>query len=172
MLPPQNRGAVSYRIRHAVTGDEAHLVRFMIGLQKVEEALNTDRAPAQDMAESHLMFLRREVAENQGCVLVAVPEEGEDVPIAFALASVECFGGTYIRKEKRSVAWMHDLYVDEAHRGTEVLDLLFTATEAHFKALGIDRIVIAHVAGNDRARAAYLKRGFVPYESILERAID
>ena len=162
---------MGYTIRHAVPEDTPHLVRFMEGLQRVEEPMNPDRAPAKEMAASHVAFLLGEVAENGGCTFVAIPD-GSDQPIGFALSSLETFGGTYIREEVRRSAWIHDLWVDEEHRGGEVVDLLFAATEEHYRAMGIKRLMIVYVDGNDRAGRAYLKRGFKPYESILERPID
>ena len=162
---------MGYTIRLALPSDEPHLVRFMEGLQRVEEPLNPDRAPAEEMAAPHIAFLLGEVATHGGCTFVAVPE-GSDTPIGFALSIQETFFGTYIRKEVSTVGWLHDLWVDEAHRGGDVVDLLFAATEDFFRQRGVTRMIIAYVEGNERAKQAYLKRGFKPYEQILERPIS
>lgn len=161
---------MGYTIRHAVPEDDPHLVRFLSSLQRFEMDLATDRAPPEEAGPAHIAYLQGAIEERGGCTLLAIPD-GDNVPVAFCMSVIDQFVGAYIRDDRRTVAWIQDLWVDEDHRGGEVVDLLFAETEAYFREMGISRLIIAHVEGNDRARAAYLKRGFTPYEALLERII-
>lgn len=156
-------------IRPAQPDDRPHLVRFMAGLQETERALHPSRRPGAEAAEDHFAYLEAYCAAHDGLILCAAPPDGP--PVAFLLGYIEDFGGHYLYPDHRRVGWIADLWIEPAERGGDLLDRLLAKAEAHFTALGITRLMLAFVTGNARAEAAYRKRGFTDYETILEREI-
>ncbi|MEQ8443821.1 MAG: GNAT family N-acetyltransferase [Alphaproteobacteria bacterium] len=160
---------MSYRVRPAAGNDRPVLIRFMAALQDVEHALHPDRPAGAGSSEAHLDYLIAECAANDSQVVLAVGADG--TPVGFAIWMVEDFGGHYVLPEHRNVGWVSDIWIEPAHRGRNILDLFLTAAEDHFRALGISRLMLAYLRGNEGARLAYERRGFTAYETILERDI-
>jgi len=159
-----------YSLRPSTAEDRPVLIRFMAALQDVEHALHPDRPPGAETAEAHFEYLRNECAEHQGQFLIA--ENPDGAPVGFILFMVDDFGGHYVHPDHRHVGWVSDIWIEPEHRGQGILDMMFAAAEDHFRALGITRLMLAHLKGNDTARDAYLRRGFTAYETILERKIS
>ncbi len=159
------------RFRDAVLpGDLAVLTRFMAGLQDLEHALHPGRQTGADGAEAHVVYLAGEIAAKQGRMIMAETAAGE--PIAMMVCVVEDIGGHFLYPESRVVGYIYDLWIEPEYRGGDLLDRLIALAEAHFKALGLSLLMLSYLVGNDRARMAYEKRGFVPNEVLMERPIE
>ena len=142
----------------------------MAALQETERALHDSRPPGEEMAAAHTAYLLERVAADDGCALVALDAAGQ--PVGFLIGFVEAAGGAYKTPAYARVGFISDLYVTEAARGGPVTDALLDAAAAHFRALGIEQLMLAYVEGNEAARRAYEKRGFRPYERLLTKPID
>lgn len=161
---------MTFTLREAVMPqDQAVLTRFMAGLCDLEHALHPGRQSGADGAEAHLLYLAREVAENNGLIILAETAPGSAA--GMMICAVEDLGGHYLYPENRVVGFVYDLWIEPAHRGSALLDMLLDHAEAHFRSIGITLMMISHLAGNDRAAAAYRKRDFRPVEIMLERRI-
>jgi ribosomal protein S18 acetylase RimI-like enzyme len=64
-----------------------------------------------------------------------------------------------------------DICVLPAHRGQRIAAALLEAMEAHLAAAGVAWLRINVLAGNDAARAAYVRAGYVPYEILHEKRL-
>lgn len=156
------------RIRPATTADRPALESFMAALQEHERALHDSRLPGSAMAADHLAYLLGEVAQCQGCCLIA--ERGGS-PIGFLIGVVERQAGRYLAGGYDAMGLITDVYLVEEARGGDALDALLAAAEAHFRALGIGRLLLFHLEANAPAARAYAKRGFAPYERVLVKRI-
>jgi ribosomal protein S18 acetylase RimI-like enzyme len=65
------------------------------------------------------------------------------------------------------VAELDTLSVLPEERGNGLGGLLMDAVYAELRALGIEELGVAVMAGNDRALAFYERRGFVPYLRLM-----
>lgn len=155
------------RLRDAGPQDRPCLTAFMAHLQDYEREIHPSRPPGEKVADDHLTYLEAECAAKQGRILVAVDEA--DIPVAFVILMVEDFGGHYLYPDHQKVGWVSDLWIEPAYRGGSLLDDFLSEAEQHFSQLGLKRMMLSHLCGNAGARKAYDKRGFHPYETILER---
>lgn len=155
-------------VRPASDADRPTLEAFMAALQEHERALHDSRLPGAAMAAEHLAYLLGEVAEHQGCCLIA---ERGGTPIGFLIGVVERQAGRYLAGGYDAMGLITDVYLVDAARGTDALDALLAAAEAHFRALGVGRLLLFHLEENAPAARAYAKRGFAPYERVLIKRI-
>ncbi|MBP5858863.1 GNAT family N-acetyltransferase [Marivibrio halodurans] len=164
---------MSFTIRDATEADRPTLTRFMAALQEVERALHPSRRPGAAMAADHLDHLLGKVADHLGCCLIAEAsgEEG-GAAIAFLIGFVEEDEGHYLTVDYAAPAHISDLYVVVDWRGRGVAEAMMEAAEAHFRALGVRRMTISYVAGNEPAARAYEKRGFAPYLQTLVKPLS
>lgn len=161
---------MTFLVRDAVLPqDQPALIRFMAGLCDLEHALHPGRQTGADGAEAHFHYLVGEISKHRGRMFIA--ESGNGDAAAMLICAVEDFGGHYLYPRNRVVGYIHDLWIEPAYRGSELLDLLLTKAEEHFHTIGISVMMISHIVGNDVAAAAYKKRGFQPNEIMMERPI-
>lgn len=156
-------------LRDAGPGDRPAVVAFMARLQDHESTIHSSRPPGAEVAADHVAYLERECRDNDGRIVIAV--DPEDRPIALAIFLVEDFGGHFLYPDHQRVGWVSDLWIEPDHRGGTVLDSLLEEAERHFKSLGLTRMMLSFLTENEGARKAYRRRGFQPYEEILEREI-
>ncbi len=153
----------------ALPEDLPVLTRFMAGLCDVEHALHPGRRTGADGAEAHVRYLAREVAANRGRMILAETPQGGAA--GMMICAVEDMGGHYLYPDHQVVGYVYDLWIEPVHRGGPLLDMLLDCAEAHFRDLGMTVMMISYLVGNDRAAAAYEKRGFRPNEVMLERRV-
>lgn len=156
-------------IREATPADRPTLVGFMSALQEAERALEPNRAPGPDIADSHLASLERWVAKKPGGgVLVA---ELDGALAGFLVAAVIVDTGTYLPPETRTFGWISDLWVEPQARGNGIGRALIAAAEARLRAAGIGRVELAAVVGNADALALYERLGYRRYEVSLSKTL-
>jgi GNAT superfamily N-acetyltransferase len=160
---------MAYTLRAVTDADRTIAVRFMAALQDHERSIHPSRPPGAEMADAHLAWLEGESAEADGRVDLAWTEEGEAVGLLIYLVEEE--DGHHLRPDFARVGWITDIWIDPAHRGGPLLDQMLDRAAAHFRGLGLTRLMLAYLDGNDQARAAYAKRGFEPFETVMERSL-
>ncbi|MDF1748906.1 MAG: GNAT family N-acetyltransferase [Alphaproteobacteria bacterium] len=158
-------------VRKAVLPDDlATLIQFLGHLHDLEHAIDPARQTATDGADSHMQHLIQDAEKNQGLVAIAETPKGESV--GMMVCSVETFEGQYLYPSESRVGYISDLWIEPDHRGGSLLDDMIATAEAHFKALGLETLMLSYLVGNDRAAAAYTKRGFQPNEVQMKRKIS
>lgn len=158
--------------RPARPQDRPALVRFMGALQDFERTLHPDsRLPGAEMAEAHTAYLLEE-AETPGGLILIAEDEGSGRAVGMLIAYEIAQEGIYLTPAYDRAGWVSDLFIEEAARGAGALDALLEATQEHFRARGVKRLLLSYLAGNEAAARAYDKRGFAPYETVLAKAID
>ncbi|WP_331233741.1 GNAT family N-acetyltransferase [Natronorarus salvus] len=132
------------------TGDDAKTETY--------EGKLTDR-----YRERYLAWVDRCVADDPGCVAVAVEED--------------VVGYVFVLPGELSLIWdsavVNELYVDPEHRGTGVADELIEAAYAVAREqdLPLDRIVLDVDRANERARAFYARHGFEHWGEMVAREL-
>lgn len=158
-----------YALRPITAADRPTAVRFMGALQDLEVGMHASRLPANAMADAHLTWLETECAKADGRVELAWTDDY--VAVGLLIYLVEEEGGHYVTPAYRRVGWITDIWIEPTHRGGPLLDSMIDHAATHFRDLGLERLMLSYLDGNARARTAYAKRGFTPYETIMERAI-
>lgn len=158
-----------YLLRPATAADRPTAVRFMGALQDFETGMHASRLPADVIADAHLAWLETECAKADGRVELAWTDD--NVAAGLLIYLVEEEGGHYVTPAYKRVGWITDIWIEPAHRGGPLLDTMIDHAATHFRKLGLKRMMLSHLDGNARARAAYSRRGFTPYETIMERRI-
>jgi ribosomal protein S18 acetylase RimI-like enzyme len=155
--------ADQFSTRDFAPGDLAAVTAMMARLQDHERQISADRRPGSEIAAGHLSYLLDECSRKQGRVFVA--ERGGSV-VGFIVVMVEHFdeGDLHLYPMYKSFADITDLYVEENHRGRGIAGALLSAAEEHARAMGIERIKLAALSGNEEARAVYLRRGYREYD--------
>jgi ribosomal protein S18 acetylase RimI-like enzyme len=143
--------------------DQAAVTAMMARLQEHERQISADRRPGNEMAAGHLRYLLDECSRKQGRVFVA--ERGGSV-VGFIVVLMEQFdeADLHLYPCYKSFADITDLYVEEHHRGRGIAGALLSAAEEHARAIGIERIKLSALSGNEEARAVYLRRGYREYD--------
>lgn len=158
-------------VRKAVLPDDlSALIRFMGHLHDLEHAIDPARQTAADGADPHMRYQILDAQQNDG--LVALAETQGGLPVGMMVCSVSTFPGEYLYPSESRVGYINDLWIEPDYRGGTVLDDMIAMAEAHFKALGLKVLMLSYLAGNDRAEAAYAKRGFRPNEVQMKREIS
>jgi len=138
---------------------------FMAALQDYEATLHDNRLPGGAVADGFLAMEADKAARRNGRVLVA---EADGVPAGF-LICFQAAGDPYVTSAEKPYGWIADFFVHADHRGNGAGRALMDAAEAHFRAHGITVVRLQVLHANTRARAAYDRLGFTPYEQIVEK---
>ena len=156
-------------IRDAIPQDRPVLVRFMAALQEVERKLEPNRAPGDEIADSHLAALETWSAERPGGAIMVAEENGR--LLGFLVSGIETEAGTYLPPATRSYGWISDLWVEPDARGLGTGRALIAEAEERLRAAGLTRVGLAAVVGNTGAAALYEHLGYAPYEITLAKAL-
>jgi ribosomal protein S18 acetylase RimI-like enzyme len=123
--------------------------------------------------ERWLGWVRRCVAEEPGCVVVADAGAGGETGDAGAGTSAGLVGYAFVLPESLAFVWdaavLNEIYVADDRRGTGVADALVDAATEHARTqdLPLDRLVLDVDPDNDRARAFYRRHGFEPWGEMV-----
>jgi len=129
-----------------------------------------------------LAWVRRCVADDPGCVVVAEADAGVAAgsgasPGVEGPATAGLVGYAFLLPESLAFVWdaavLNELYVVPGCRGTGVADALFDAVidRARSQDLPLDRLVLDVDAENDRARAFYRRHGFEPWGEMVAKRL-
>ena len=118
--------------------------------------------------EAYVDRLRQEVAAQSGAILIA--EDGGRFLglVACVVAQDDAVQET---ADSNIHGYITDIYVVPERRGSGLAQALLRAAEAYLAPTGVSRLRINVLAANVRARRAYEKHGFEPYEVMYEKRL-
>ena len=141
----------------------------MSALQEAERALEPNRAPGPEIANSHLAALEAWAAKRPGGGILVAETDG--ALAGFLVAGVVVDTGTYLPPQTRTFGWISDLWVEPQARSKGIGRALIAAAEARLRAAGIGRVELAAVVGNADALALYERLGYRRYEVSLAKTL-
>ncbi|HEY4943839.1 MAG TPA: GNAT family N-acetyltransferase [Rhizomicrobium sp.] len=161
--------ASAFHIRDAeLPRDRPAILGFILGLQRFEHGVEPNRRLDDAVAEDYLQPLLRNLAEKDGRILIA--EDAQAAPIGWAVVH-EDEDDIYVIASERRFAYIAELFVVEAARGTGVGRALIAACEDWARARHVGILHIGVLPGNARARAVYERAGYAPYSLRLRKRI-
>jgi ribosomal protein S18 acetylase RimI-like enzyme len=134
--------------------DRDAVAALLLDLNRVENALTSDRHVAPEAGHDCLAENEPYIAEQGGAMLVA---EADGRVVGTLLMSFE-EEDAFVRPDLRNSAHVLDLCVDEDFRGRGIGRLLLA--EAERIAAGRSALLIGAIAGNERALGLYESAGF------------
>ncbi|HEX4301972.1 MAG TPA: GNAT family N-acetyltransferase [Rhizomicrobium sp.] len=157
------------RIRIAeLPRDRPAMLGFVDALQAFEHGFESNRRRDATVAEDYLQPLLQKLEEKDGEIFVAV--DVHDAPIGWGVVQADK-DDIYVIEAERRIAYIAELYLVEAARGTGVGRALIAACEDWARARGIGVLHIGVLPGNVRARAVYERAGFAPYALRLRKRL-
>jgi ribosomal protein S18 acetylase RimI-like enzyme len=155
-------------IRPYRESDRADVIATEIDLQEYERTLHDTRLPGSAVMEAYVDRLQQEVAAQSGAILIA--EDGGRFLglVACVVAQDDVVQET---ADSNVYGYISDIYVVPERRGSGLAQALLRAAEAHLEPTGVSRVRINVLAANARARRAYEKYGFEPYEVMYEKRL-
>ena len=153
MTPPL---APDVRIRPAVEADVPALGRLGASLMRLHYAFDQQRfiAPRGNPEEGYGWFLGSQLHDAEAVVLVA---ERAGAVVGYVYAGLE----PHSWKELREAAgFIHDVLVDEAHRGHGIATALLDAASDWLKAHGAPRVMLWTAEPNRAAQRLFEQAGF------------
>lgn len=146
--------------------DRALALRFIDGLQAFEHGVEPNRRIDATVAADHLAKMMRDAAERPGQVFVAEGDDGAAIGWAVVQENQD---DVYVIAEERPFAYIAELYLVEAARGSGAGRALIAACEDWAKTRGLGVLQIGVLDKNARARAVYAAAGFAPYSMQLRK---
>ena len=153
MTPPL---APDVRIRAAVEADVPALGRLGAALMRLHYAFDQQRfiAPRGHPEEGYGWFLGSQLGDPEAVVLVA---ERAGAVVGYIYAGLE----PHSWKELREAAgFIHDVLVDDAHRGLGIASALIAAASEWLKAHGAPRVMLWTAERNHAAQRLFEQAGF------------
>jgi GNAT superfamily N-acetyltransferase len=148
-----------------VPGDLPAMLSFIDGLQAFEHTVEPNRRLDTTVAAEHMAVLEKRLAERGGVIFIA-----EDAGSAVGWAVVhETEDDVFVVANERRIAYIDELYLVEAARGTGLGGALIKRCEDWAKARGIGLIRIGVLPGNTRAKAVYERAGYASYAMDLRK---
>jgi GNAT superfamily N-acetyltransferase len=140
------------------------LISFVEALRDHERAFVKELVPGDQIAATYAGFLHREVAEHDGCILIA-RKDGR--AIGFVCGWVEEDGDLLLDDRFRRYGYVSDIFVEAKARRQGVASALLQSVETRLWALGCQRLRICSKAANTPAAQSYVNLGYRPYEIIF-----
>ena len=146
----------AFTIRPAEPRDLPTLGTFGAGLLRTHYAFDRLRflAPSPGSEQGYAWFLGTQITRDDVCVLVA---ERAGRVAGYVYAGIEPMSWKELREE---CGFVHDVFVDEAARGTGIAGALLDAATAWFATRGMPRVVLWTAARNGHARRLFERMGF------------
>jgi ribosomal protein S18 acetylase RimI-like enzyme len=166
---------MTFTIRPYRDSDQDWLLACEIALQEHELAVHDPRLPMTRVpplphTHDYLKLLWEGISENQGALLV-----GEIDGVARGMVAGHVVHAPWPMEtwDSSHYAYVSDIYIEPAARGSGLAQALIDALAAHLHAVEpkLTRLRINVMAANEIARGAYEKAGFVPYEVMYERKL-
>ena len=148
--------ASDVRIRPATAADVPALGRMGASLLRLHYSFDQQRfiAPRGNAEEGYGWFLGSQLEDAEAVVLVA---ERSGVVAGYVYAGLE----PHSWKELRDAAgFIHDVVVDDAHRGAGIGTALIDAASAWLKAHGAPRVMLWTAERNHAAQRLFERAGF------------
>lgn len=155
-------------IREAAQSDQDAVADLMLGLNKFEHKISQDRNINPDAGVKHLAYAQNLVDSQGGFVLLA---DDDGLVIGFLIGIVAKEDGHFIDPLRRDFGDIHDLYIANTHRGRGLAKQLLAEAEKRFQAMGISRIDLYVLEGNNKAIDFYKSQDFVVHELCMSKKI-
>jgi ribosomal protein S18 acetylase RimI-like enzyme len=144
-------------IRPANSSDVEALGRMGAALVRQHHGFDAERFMLPDDVESgYRWWLGKELKEREAVVLVA---ERDGEVLGYAYGRVEPRDWNALRDR---CGGLHDIWVEEAARGTGAGTLLAEALVRRFAELGVPRVILMSAAKNEGAQRFFARLGWRP----------
>jgi ribosomal protein S18 acetylase RimI-like enzyme len=154
--------------RYDAAKDAGRLRPLFVALHETERAIEPRMRPSEEIADVYLAKMFGRCEEWDGVVLVADGDAG--------LLGYVCVWRRYVSDEPDDLpgefAFVSDLVVAEASRGTGLGRALLRAAEASSREVGATTMRLSVLTGNGAAIALYEDEGFAAVEMDLEKRLD
>jgi ribosomal protein S18 acetylase RimI-like enzyme len=143
-------------IRPARPEDAPALGRMGAALVRLHHAYDPERflTPEEDLESGYRWWLSRELKREGAVVLVA---EREGVVVGYCYATVEGRDWNALRDEHGE---LHDLWVEEAARGSGVGARLAEEMVRRLRARGVPRVMLMTASRNEAAQRLFARLGW------------
>ena len=148
--------AADVRIRPATKDDVPALGRLGASLMRLHYAFDAQRflAPSGNPEEGYGRFLGHQLREPDATVFVA--ERAGEVA-GYVYAGIEPLSWKELRDE---AGFIHDIVVDEPHRGGGIATALIETASLWLKAKGVPRVILWTAESNHAAKRLFEQTGF------------
>lgn len=159
---------VPVTVRTALPAERDAIVGLIQELNEVEADVSGDRRRGRAAAEAYYPIFLERLARAEGRLVVA--EAGGE--IAGMMGFVVHTGDVYVEERLRRHGHVTELVVAPSWRGRGIGRMLLAEAERLARELGLPRLSIGVLAGNDGAERLYRATGFEPYMTVLMRSLD
>jgi len=144
------------RIRRATDADVPALGRLGAALLRLHYAFDAKRfmAPRGDPEEGYAWFLGSQLREDDVVIFVA---ERKGDAVGYVYAGLEPLSWKELREAS---GFIHDVVVDEAHRGAGIARALIEAASEWLKSHGAPRVILWTAEPNHAAQRLFERAGF------------
>lgn len=167
---------MTFAIRPYLASDQHWVFQCEVDLQEHERAIHDPRLPQTRLpglphTHEYMKMLWDVLGAHDGIMLVAEDETGARRGLVAGSIVEEPW--PMETRDSWRFAYVSDIYVEPAARGSGLARQLLDALAEHFRQVDptLTRLRINVLAANAIARHAYEKAGFVPYEVMYERAL-
>ena len=153
------------KTRKAQLKDLSHVVKFAYGVVKQHQGYNPKRFASFDNHEKLLEAYYTEALQSPRTIITLL--EIDEAIIGMAFVRLEEWELLSIASE---VAWLHDIFIDEAGRGKGGGKLLLDAAIQAAKSLGSTRLMLHVAPQNKLGQEVFKSAGFelVMHEMMLD----
>jgi GNAT superfamily N-acetyltransferase len=155
---------MAIKVRRAVPEDARTIAEFAILLSEQHRDYDNERFVALGDIEGAKWFYGGQTKADDAVILIA---EDDDRAVGFAYIKYEALNYADLLE---SVAWLHDIYLDDSARGFGTGKILMDAVTAAGKGLGANKIVLHVAAQNALGKEFFERAGFRTsmYEMMLK----
>lgn len=156
MVITRNEYAPFMPVRPATASDVPAVLPMVASICAMHEVMDSERyGMLPDVVARYASWLPVRAADPESVFLVAESDSG--AVIGFLVGQVE--GNIPIYRLER-FGFMHDVWVEPAHRGRGVARELTREALASFARMGITQVRLETAAGNEAARRLFASCGF------------
>jgi len=155
-------------IRPYRADDRAAVLQGLIDLQNYEVPLHDSRLPGESTTGPYFDGLLRDLRDRTGMLYVA---EAAGAVVGLVACLVMKDDLVQETSDSNRYGYVEAIFVAPPYRGGGVAQRLLAAAERHLAATGVTRLRINVLANNVKARRAYERYGFAPYEVMYEKRI-
>lgn len=141
-------------VRRATKADAAAIADLAIELVEQHVGYDPNRFSRIGTPEGMAWFYGGQTEVENAAVFVA---EANDEIVGFAYMQFE---PVIYAELATKVAWLHDIFIDPASRGTGAGRMLIEAVVAESKRLGADKVLLSVAAKNTAAQLFFEQTGF------------
>ena len=160
--------APSAVIRRASAADLEAVGRMGALLMRMHHEFDRDRfmAPGPRSEHGYGSFLGSQIGESDALVLVA---EREAEVVGYLYAAIE---GPSWKDLRDRAGYIHDILVEEQHRGAAIAEDLMNAAFAWMREHHVPRVVLGTAANNARGQRFLERLGFRPTMVEMTKELD